>query len=299
MPVNIRQLKESIGIHLLFLLALTSAFLGIYITVYDLFGGGRLENPKRTTTNIPYDLIRTPFGLLDNILSAYKRNYSEQSHTAYRSKANNTQNHTQKRKIRNSTLQQEYNSQRHKSIDDSDQIEYNPQLFDNFPKKKSPRLDSIFFNNPVESISASIGNPQKYNLLQYNSISKSKNKKYDSVILVISQKYNLPQHNNISESKNKNYNSVIPVISQKNAPQHNSVLNNKTVNNNSVIPVTSHKYNFPHHNSVLNNKIVNNNSGLSDIIQNYDLRRNDSIGFKPIQLYDKINNISVKYNITE
>lgn len=41
MRMTISQLKESIGIYLLFVLALTSSFLGIYITVYDLFKRNR------------------------------------------------------------------------------------------------------------------------------------------------------------------------------------------------------------------------------------------------------------------
>lgn len=54
MALNLSQLKESIGIHLLFLLALTSAFLGVYITIYDLFGGGR-RYIKDKNTNVGFE----------------------------------------------------------------------------------------------------------------------------------------------------------------------------------------------------------------------------------------------------
>lgn len=67
MPLNLTQLKESIGVRLLFLLALTSAFLGVYITIYDLFGGRknglrlnfeRKKFPDRNlTSHVPLDDI--------------------------------------------------------------------------------------------------------------------------------------------------------------------------------------------------------------------------------------------------
>ncbi|KRH95210.1 hypothetical protein M153_2100030559 [Pseudoloma neurophilia] len=57
MPLNIRKLKESIGIHLLFLLALTSAFLGVYITIYDLVGHDKGEKDPKYD-EIPFDFSR-------------------------------------------------------------------------------------------------------------------------------------------------------------------------------------------------------------------------------------------------
>lgn len=122
MPVNIRQLKESIGIHLLFLLALTSAFLGVYITVYDLFSGGIEETPSKEVSNLPYELIGTPLGTLENMSWENKNKYLERFHRTDQMKRIGNQDGTLEDL---SLLDQKPALLKHDHLQDSDSNVYN------------------------------------------------------------------------------------------------------------------------------------------------------------------------------